>query len=101
MSQERVRISVDHGVAEVTLARPDKMNALDPAMFDALIDALARLRDTSGLRAVVLHGEGRAFCAGLDMGSMAGIADGQQTADMTDLAARTHGIANRLSLIHI
>jgi len=64
MSQERVRISVDHGVAEVTLARPDKMNALDPAMFDALIDALARLRDTPGLRAVVLHGEGRAFCAG-------------------------------------
>ncbi|MDX4952716.1 crotonase/enoyl-CoA hydratase family protein [Delftia acidovorans] len=99
MSQERVRISVDHGVAEVTLARPDKMNALDPAMFDALIDALARLRDTPGLRAVVLHGEGRAFCAGLDMGSMAGIADGQQTADMTDLAARTHGMANRFQQI--
>ena len=99
MSQERVRITLDHGVADVALTRADKMNALDPAMFDALLDALARLQATPGLRAVVLHGEGKAFCAGLDMGSMAGIASGQQTSDMADLAQRTHGMANRFQQV--
>lgn len=99
MSQERVRIAQEQGVAEVTLSRPDKMNALDPAMFDALIDALAQLQAAPGLRAIVLHGEGKAFCAGLDMGSMAGIAAGQQTADMADLTRRTHGLANRFQQI--
>lgn len=99
MSQDRVRLALSQGVAEVTLARPDKMNALDPAMFDALIDTLARLQATPGLRAVVLHGEGKAFCAGLDLGSMAGIGEGQTTPDMHDLAERTHGIANRFQQI--
>lgn len=99
MSEPRVRISAGQGVAEVALNRPGKMNALDPAMFDALLDALEQLQAQPGLRAVVLHGEGRAFCAGLDMDSMAGIAQGHQTADMTDLAARTHGMANRFQQI--
>src|SRR5215475_847771 len=57
------------GVVELHLARADKMNALDPAMFDALIDAGTRLRDDAGVRAVVLAGRGKAFCAGLDMQS--------------------------------
>lgn len=95
-SPTRVRIDVDGGVAEVTLARPDKMNALDTAMFDALLDALARLQAEPGLRAVVLHGEGRAFCAGLDMGSMAG---GEPAGGFTDLLPRTHGIANRFQQV--
>jgi enoyl-CoA hydratase/carnithine racemase len=67
----RVTVAVADGIADVRLARPDKMNALDPAMFvsiGAAIDALAARRD---VRCVVLSGEGRAFCAGLDMASMA------------------------------
>jgi enoyl-CoA hydratase/carnithine racemase len=99
MKQDRVRLDLDQGVAEVTLTRADKMNALDPAMFDALIETLDTLRGMAGLRAVVLHGEGKAFCAGLDMASMAGIASGQQTPDMVDLSRRTHGIANRFQQI--
>lgn len=92
---DRVRIGIDaHGVAEVALARADKMNALDPAMFEAINATIARLRDEKRVRAVVLHGEGRAFCAGLDMGSFAAMGDGAMTAAMTDLAARTHGLAN-------
>ncbi|KQM27707.1 MULTISPECIES: crotonase/enoyl-CoA hydratase family protein [unclassified Sphingomonas] len=83
----RVTISTVDGVAEVRLARADKMNAIDPAMFDALIDAIDTLR-VSSARCVVLSGEGRAFCAGLDMASMAGGAAG------LDLATRSHGIAN-------
>src|SRR3546814_215038 len=68
---DRVTLSVADQIADVRLARPDKMNALDPAMFDAIgatIDALAERKD---VRCVVLSGEGRGFCAGLDMASMA------------------------------
>ncbi len=85
---QRVTIGVEDGVADVRLARPDKLNALDPAMFAALIDAIARLEQEPGLRAVVLSGEGRGFCAGLDMASMASGGSGM------DLAKRTHGLAN-------
>ena len=86
--EQRVGLEVRDGVADVRLARPDKMNALDPAMFAAIIDTIRELEGMQGLRAVVLSGEGRAFCAGLDMASMAGAGSG------VDLAARTHGAAN-------
>ncbi|WP_454723646.1 MULTISPECIES: crotonase/enoyl-CoA hydratase family protein [Cupriavidus] len=93
---QRIVLTIDRGVAEVRLNRPDKMNALDPAMFDALIETGQRLLREPDLRAVVLSGEGRAFCAGLDMQSMAGIADGASDGIADGrLAARTHGIANR------
>ena len=62
----RVRITIDdNGVADVALVRSDKMNALDAEMFAALADAIQRLKAEPKLRAVVLHGEGKAFCAGL------------------------------------
>ena len=65
--KDRVSIDLKDGVADVRLIRADKMNALDEAMFDALIEAAAQLAQMKGLRAVVLSGEGRAFCAGLDL----------------------------------
>ncbi|MGH9246279.1 MAG: crotonase/enoyl-CoA hydratase family protein [Acidimicrobiales bacterium] len=73
---ERVTISIADGVADVRLNRPDKLNALDMAMFDALVAAGDRLEGEESLRAVVLSGEGRAFCAGLDFASFMGMADG-------------------------
>jgi enoyl-CoA hydratase/carnithine racemase len=91
---ERVTIEIADGVAEVTLNRPDKLNALDPAMFDAIIAAGERLSQTAGLRAVVLAGAGKGFSAGLDRASfesMAGEAAGRKFAD---IVTRTHGIAN-------
>ena len=64
---ERVLLTLDvRGVAHVRLTRADKMNALDPAMIDALLDAGSQLSEMPGLRCVVLSGDGRAFCAGLD-----------------------------------
>jgi enoyl-CoA hydratase/carnithine racemase len=87
---ERVTVELQDGVADVRLNRPDKMNALDPAMFAGIEGTLAELRDMPGLRAVVLSGEGRAFSAGLDMQSMA---SGGASAG-TDLRDRTHGPAN-------
>ena len=65
---DRVTVDIQGGVADVRLVRTDKMNALDDAMFSALIETGERLKVEKGLRAVVLSGEGRAFCAGLDMG---------------------------------
>ena len=69
--EQRVSISISDGVADVRLVRADKMNALDAAMFEALVAATDRLAHEKGVRAVVLSGEGRAFCAGLDMGRFA------------------------------
>ncbi len=90
----RVALTFDSGVAEARLDRPDKLNALDPAMFSALAEAGERLRGLHDLRAVVLHGAGRAFCAGLDMESFAAIAAGRGDPLLADLEARTHGPAN-------
>ena len=55
-----------NGVADVRLARAARMNALDEAMVHALVETGAELQNRKGLRAVVLSGEGRAFCSGLD-----------------------------------
>src|SRR5947209_9269798 len=96
--EDLVRVTMSEGVADVRLVRADKMNALDIAMFEALVATTERLGREKGLRAVVLSGEGRAFCAGLDMGRFAamkgsggnGIAGGEKR----ELTVRTHGIAN-------
>lgn len=72
---ERVSISISQGVADVRFDRADKRNALDPEMFAAIAAAGERLKTESGVRAVVISGNGPSFCAGLDFGtfqSMAG-----------------------------
>jgi enoyl-CoA hydratase/carnithine racemase len=73
---DRVIVSVEDGVADVRLNRPDKLNALDIAMFQALVDAGRAVARDRSVRVVVLSGEGRAFCAGLDMGSFQAMAGG-------------------------
>jgi enoyl-CoA hydratase/carnithine racemase len=47
---DRVRLTIENGVADVRLNRADKMNALDPAMFAAVAEAGARLKDDAGVR---------------------------------------------------
>src|SRR6202051_215482 len=95
---DRVKVTMLDGVADLRLVRADKMNALDAAMFDALVATPARLAHEKGVRAVVLSGEGRAFCAGLDMGRFAAMKDsggnGIAGGEKRDLRARTHGMAN-------
>ena len=94
---DRVTFTIDdNGVADVRLNRTDKMNALDEAMFDGLIATGTRLKEEKGVRAVVLSGEGKAFCAGLDMGNFERTAEaGRETRGEMRLIARTNGIANR------
>ncbi|GMO46697.1 crotonase/enoyl-CoA hydratase family protein [Bradyrhizobium sp. TM233] len=96
--EERVSISISEGVADVRLVRADKMNALDQAMFEALVAATDRLSKDKSVRVVVLSGEGRAFCAGLDMGRFAAMKEkggnGIPGGENRDLTKRTHGQAN-------
>jgi len=97
---DRIQLNIDQGVADIRLNRADKMNALDPEMFKAIADAGASLKEDRSVRAVVLSGEGRAFCAGLDMGNFGRMAEGpraQSTVAGNDagLGARSHGVANR------
>eukprot|EP01065_Artemidia_motanka_P025544 TRINITY_DN30531_c0_g1_i1.p1 TRINITY_DN30531_c0_g1~~TRINITY_DN30531_c0_g1_i1.p1 ORF type:complete len:330 (+),score=94.42 TRINITY_DN30531_c0_g1_i1:71-1060(+) len=68
------RVTIEHrsdGIAVVTLNRPEKFNALDMPMLRSIRDAAQQLRKEKGLRAVVLQGKGKAFCAGLDVKSVA------------------------------
>jgi enoyl-CoA hydratase/carnithine racemase len=73
---DRVSVTIENGVADVRLDRADKMNALDGPMFDALVATSAALAEDRSVRAVVLSGNGRAFCAGLDFGGFQAMASG-------------------------
>ena len=86
---ERVLMTTTDGVCHIRLNRGDKMNALDPAMFEGITAALETLAASGNVRAIVLSGEGDAFCAGLDLGSF-----GLQDDAPSDLVPRTHGKAN-------
>ena len=72
---ERAQVTIDNAVATVRLSRPDKLNALDAAMFEGMIRAGEQIMADKSVRAVVLHGEGRAFSAGLDFASFMGNPD--------------------------
>ncbi len=92
--KDRVSINMlESGIADVRLIRADKMNALDPAMMAGIAEAIGVLETMQGLRVVVLSGEGRAFCAGLDLSSL-GSGSGTTGSSGSDLAARSHGDAN-------
>ena len=82
---ERVVVETVDGVAHVRMNRPDKRNALDRAMFEALVATGESLTHDKSVRAVVLSGEGKAFCAGLDFASFLGGGDSvQSTLDRLD-----------------
>lgn len=77
-TRERVAIEIEDHVAVVTLTRPEKHNALDVAMFDAITAAAERVAVEPRVRVVVLHGEGPSFCSGLDV---AGVMASQPDSD--------------------
>lgn len=83
MSEELVTIDIRDGVADVRLNREQKYNALSPEMFTAIIEAGESLALAKDVRAVVLSGNGKGFCAGLDMASFAAMAD-QDTGEERD-----------------
>ena len=91
MFRDRVSITLEGHVAHVRLERPDKLNALDDDMFEAVVEAGQHVFGMQGVRCVLLSGAGRTFCAGLDLSSMART-DRHTEASLT---SRTHGNANR------
>lgn len=88
---DRVSLTFSDHIAHVTMTRADKMNAVDDAMIKGLLAAGEEIA-ASDARAVVLSGEGRAFCAGLDVQSFAAMA-GTNPEDL--IMPRTHGDANQ------
>jgi enoyl-CoA hydratase/carnithine racemase len=72
MTEPRVLVDIDGPIAHVTLNRPDKLNGVDLETIDELIAAAESLRHDRAVRAVVLRGKGRSFCAGLDFGAVFG-----------------------------
>lgn len=81
MSDRVIVTRLPGGVADVRLNRADKMNALDTAMFEALVATGVDLAADRSLRAVVLSGEGRCFCAGLDFSSFQSMSGGGARGD--------------------
>jgi len=70
MDYEQLIVERHGGVATVRLNNPARLNALSPIMTRELLDALASIRDDGDVRAVVLTGEGRGFCAGADLSAL-------------------------------
>ena len=95
MMQDRVSITRHAHVAHVEMIREDKMNALDKGMMEGLVEAAEILSQEDDVRAVVLSGKGRAFCAGLDVSNFASMMSGEKSnVESVPLTERTHGIAN-------
>jgi enoyl-CoA hydratase/carnithine racemase len=67
MGFETLELAVDDGIATLTLDRPDALNAIDPLMEREFLDAFDRIDADDAVRAVVVTGRGRAFCAGADL----------------------------------
>ncbi len=67
MHYETIELSLDGPVACLTLNRPDKLNAINATMLDELNQALDQIEQDENVLAVVLAGNGRAFCAGFDL----------------------------------
>lgn len=88
---DRVSVTYENHIAHVRLTRADKMNAVDQAMIDAII-AAGREVAASEARAVVLSGEGKGFCAGIDISGLGGMV-GQDIAGL--LMPRSHGDTNQ------
>ncbi|MEI5135339.1 enoyl-CoA hydratase family protein [Streptomyces libani] len=86
---QHIRVTRQDGVATVTLARPDKLNALTFEAYADLRDLLAELSRERSVRALVLAGEGRGFCSGGDVEEIIGATLGMDTAQLLDFNRMT------------
>ncbi|MGA5552500.1 enoyl-CoA hydratase family protein [Streptomyces pseudogriseolus] len=86
---EHLRVELADGVAQVTLARPEKLNALTFGAYADLRDLLAELSRERAVRALVLGGEGRGFCSGGDVDEIIGATLSLDTAQLLDFNRMT------------
>ena len=73
MENSSVRYDVEDQVAAITLNRPDRYNSVNHDLVEGLIACLDKARDDKQVRAILITGEGRGFCAGADMADFAGV----------------------------
>lgn len=94
MTYNTLDYAVEDGIATITLSRPDKLNAFTVGMMDEMLDVLDRIDADDAVRAVIVTGAGRAFCAGADLsaGADAFVLEGDD-----DLVVRTDGTLNYAS----
>jgi 2-(1,2-epoxy-1,2-dihydrophenyl)acetyl-CoA isomerase len=76
---QTIRYEVREGIATIRFDRPEKLNAYTPEMGDETVAAFERARDDEAVRVVILTGEGRAFCAGVDLDSLKAQMAGEST----------------------
>lgn len=98
---EAVTLDIENGIADLRLNRPDKMNAVDENIMTGLREAIALIGDDKSVRVVVLSGNGKVFCSGLDFSNFGDMLSGDLTADSVadaydDLSAAG---ANRAQLL--
>jgi enoyl-CoA hydratase/carnithine racemase len=91
VSFEQLLYAVEDGVCTVTLNRPDRMNAVTGQLIDELIAAFDRADGDDAVRAVIVTGAGRAFCAGADLGKGGGTFDRAARGDATSAAEHRDG----------
>src|SRR6266571_1585707 len=78
---EHILFTIDGGIARLTLNRPDRLNSFNDAMHAQVRDALSRVKRDETVRALLLTGAGRGFCAGQDLGDRA-VAPGDAAPDL-------------------
>lgn len=93
---QHIRLSIEDGVATVTLARPEKLNALTFGAYADLRDLLAELARERSVRALVLGGEGRGFCSGGDVDEIIGATLGMETDQLLDFNRMTGQVVRAL-----
>src|SRR5580658_807043 len=91
-----VDLSFEGPCAHLTLKRPDKLNALDRPMIDALLDGARAIDASSEARVAILSGEGKAFCAGGDIGAWGGLPPLEMWRDWTRAGHRAFEALARL-----
>ncbi|WP_420467485.1 2-(1,2-epoxy-1,2-dihydrophenyl)acetyl-CoA isomerase PaaG [Panacagrimonas sp.] len=82
MSYENILFQNDHGIARITLNRPDRLNSFTVAMHAELRDAIGKVRADAGARVLLLTGAGRGFCAGQDLADRGAVAEGDAKVDL-------------------
>src|SRR4051794_41948136 len=96
MDFSEIRYAVADGVLTITLNRPDRLNAFTPTMMSELIQAFDAADDDDDVRAVIVTGEGRGFCAGADLARGGETFDWRGRADGGEAVPRDGG--GRVSL---
>ena len=91
MSRKHTSYEIDRGVGILTLARPDRMNAFTTTMQEEMIEILREASRDDSVRAVVVTGSGKAFCAGADLGAGGKTFDSEAAGEQVGLSGHRDG----------